>query len=275
MGWTAAIATVLFPNGIMHVQDGGTMPAYDDHLKAEQLLMMKDAIRSFLDSYGEHRERADQRTLIFLPGGMGSELMQATKRFDGSSPDGSYRYETLWVDLKKVFLDQGALLLQMNGNEDTNDQFIVANGPLKNCALHPYDGLIQWCDANDVDLLMVGWDFRRSAAWNVDFLLQTLFPEVRKRAEDRGWEEDPLKGSTLVGHSFGGMVVKWILNKHDDSFCMDLRLAVTVGTPFYGNPGQTERLFVSEPALGAVLRSRRGDQDHRDAARRLLAVLPR
>jgi pimeloyl-ACP methyl ester carboxylesterase len=66
----------------------------------------------------------------------------------------------------------------------------------------------------------------------------------------RGWDEDPLKGAILAGHSFGGMVVKWTLNKHDDPFCKDLRLAVTVGTPFYGNPGQTERLFVSEPALG-------------------------
>src|SRR5262245_28116668 len=96
---------------------------YDDHLEAEQLLIMKDAIRTFLDSYSEHRQREDQRTLIFLPGGMGSELMQATKPFSGSSPDGTYRYETLWVDLKKIFLDQGALLLQMNGNDDTNSQF--------------------------------------------------------------------------------------------------------------------------------------------------------
>ena len=31
---------------------------------------------------------------------------------------------------------------------------------------------------------------------------------------------------------------------------MGLRLAITVATPFYGSPGQTERLFTSEPALG-------------------------
>ena len=226
------------------------MPIYDDHLKAEQLLMLTGAIDSFLDSYGRHRGRGDQRTLIFLPGGMGSELTRATRRFDGTSPNGSYTYETLWVDLKKIFLDQGALLLQMKGNEDSNDQFIVANGPLRNCALHPYEGLIRWCTANQIDLLMVGWDFRRNAAWNVDFLFQTLFPEVRQRAQVRGWSEDPLAGATLVGHSFGGMIVKWMLNKHDDPFCQQLRLAVTVGTPFYGSPGQTERLFVSEPALG-------------------------
>ncbi|MBV8187941.1 MAG: hypothetical protein JO339_11925 [Alphaproteobacteria bacterium] len=226
------------------------MSDYDAQLMNEQLRMMNGAIDSFLNSYGTHRGSDNQRTVILLPGGMGSELARATQPFSGAL-GGSYEYETLWVDLKKIFLDQGALLMQMDGNVDDRKQFVVANGPLRNCALHPYDGFTNWCNVNGLDLLMVGWDFRRDADWNVNFLLDLLFPEVTRRAQDRGWP-DPMQGATIVGHSFGGMLVKWILNKHQHPFCRQLRLAITVGTPFYGNPGQTERFFVSEPALGPL-----------------------
>jgi pimeloyl-ACP methyl ester carboxylesterase len=226
------------------------MTTYGDHLTAEQLLIMDDAINAFLDSYAQHRGSPLQRTLIFFPGGMGSELMRANRVYNPGLPTGSYGFETVWVDLAQVIFDESALLLQMNGEQDSNDRFIVAHGPLSNCALHPYDNLAVWCTANRLDLLMVGWDFRRDAQWNVGFFLNVLVPDVKRRAAARGWPEDPFQGATIVGHSFGGMVAKWILNNHDHPFCAGLRLAITVATPFYGGTGQTERLFTSEPALG-------------------------
>lgn len=226
------------------------MTTYGEGLTAEQTLQMEDAIASFLESYARHRGTEAQRTVIFFPGGMGSELVRADRAFCPQSPAGSYRFQTIWVDLQKVLFDEGALLLQMNGDHDSNDRFIVGHGPLKNCALHPYDNVASWCTANKLDLLMVGWDFRRDAAWNVGFFLEVLVPKVKQRARARGFQEDPLRGATIIGHSFGGMLAKWILNKHDHPFCVGLRLAISVGTPFYGTTGQTERLFTSEPALG-------------------------
>jgi len=169
--------------------------------------MMKDEIESFLDSFATHQGEPLQRSLIFFPGGMGSELVRSNIVFNPGLPGGSYGYQTLWVDLMRVILEEAALLLQMNGNQDSSNRFILANGALKNCALHPYDNVATWCTANHLDLLMVGWDFRRNADWNVNFFLQVLVPEVRRRANQRGLG-DPLKGATLVGHSFGGMVVK-------------------------------------------------------------------
>ncbi len=225
------------------------MTAYEDRLTSEQLGMMKDEIESFLDSFATHQGEPLQRSFIFFPGGMGSELVRSNKVFNPGLPGGSYGYETLWVDLMRVILEEAALLLQMNGNQDSSNRFILANGALKNCALAPYDNVATWCTANHLDLLMVGWDFRRNADWNVNFFLQVLVPEVRRRASQRGLG-DPFKGATMVGHSFGGMVVKWILNKYDDPFCQNLRLAITVATPFYGSTGQTQRLFTSEPMLG-------------------------
>jgi pimeloyl-ACP methyl ester carboxylesterase len=237
-------------SGSRTIEKGRVMATYGDGLKDEQLGQMNDAIEAFLDSYAQHRGSLLQRTVIFFPGGMGSELVRARIAYNPKLPTGSYGFDTVWVDLVQVIVDESALLLQMNGEQDSNDKFIVAHGPLSNCALHPYDNLAAWCTANNLDLLMVGWDFRRDADWNVDFFLNLLVPAVKQRAADRGWSEDPFHGATIVGHSFGGMVAKWILNKHDHPFCRDLRLAITVATPFYGSPGQTERLFTSEPALG-------------------------
>lgn len=227
------------------------MATYDDLLFQEQLLELHGAIKSFLDSYGTHRGNPNQRTLIFFPGGMGSELARATRVFDPNLPRGSYgNYETIWVDLEKILLEEWAYLLQMNANRDTGDRFMVANGPLKNCALHPYDNLPAWCAANSLDLLMVGWDFRRPAKWNVKFFFDYLVPEVRRLAALRNWPEDIFQGATVIGHSFGGMLAKWILNKPGDQFCRNLRLVITVATTFYGAASESTTLFTSKRELG-------------------------
>ena len=104
--------------------------AYTDGLTAEQILQMDGAIGTFLDSYATHRLTPQQRTVIFFPGGMGSELVRANRAYNPGLPTGSYGFETIWVDLPKVFFDEGALLLQMNGEQDSNDRFIVGHGPL-------------------------------------------------------------------------------------------------------------------------------------------------
>lgn len=221
---------------------------YEDRLTQEQLRVMDPAIESFLIRFAAHQHDAQQRTVIFLPGGLGSELVRANRSFTGL-PGGVFQYETIWVDIKKVILEDGALLLQMNGNRDSIDRFVVADGALTNCAFHPYEAITKWFDANKLDLLMVGWDFRRNADWNVGFIRKVLIPEVQRRAANAGLP-DPFKGATIIGHSFGGMVAKWLLNDANDPFCQGLRSVITVGTPFYGSTGQTERLFKSEKALG-------------------------
>ena len=102
-----------------------------------------------------------------------------------------------------------------------------------------------WCEAKDLDLLVVGWDFRRNPDWVIEFFFDYLVPGVTQGAADAGLP-DPFAGATIVGHSFGGMVVKWILNDHTHPFCQNLGLAVTVGSPFNGSAGQPHRyLWVS------------------------------
>lgn len=227
------------------------MATYDDVLFGEQLVQLDGAIKSFLNSYGAHRGSPDQRTVIFFPGGMGSELVRASRAYDPNLPRGSYgQYQTIWVDLEKVLFEEWAHLLQMSANRDTGDQFMVANGPLQNCALHPYDNLPGWCTANRLDLLMVGWDFRRTREWNVKFFFRHLVPEVRRRAALRWPGDDIFRGATMIGHSFGGMLAKWILNEPANQFCQNLRLAITVATTFYGAASESATLFTSKRELG-------------------------
>ncbi len=225
------------------------MATYGEVLEQAQLLQLHNAIESFLDSYAKNKNNPEQRTFIFFPGGMGSELVRAGIPFDPLLGAGQYNFQTLWVDFWKLIVDDDALLLQMNGNQDSGNQFVVSDGPLKYCGKNFYEGLVTWCNANNLDLLMVGWDFRRDATWNVDFFLQTLIPAVQARATARGLNQDVFQNAVLVGHSFGGMLVKWILNRYTHPFCQKLRQAITVATPFYGSAGQVERLFVSMSPL--------------------------
>jgi len=53
---------------------------------------------------------------------------------------------------------------------------------------------------------------------------------------------------TLIGRSFGGMVVKLILDAGGDHIAKIWR-AITVATPFYGYGGQLHRFFKGEPYL--------------------------
>jgi pimeloyl-ACP methyl ester carboxylesterase len=246
------------------------MPTYGDVLVAEQLLQTGHAIDKFLDSYVKNQRNPEQRTVIFFPGGMGSELVRADRPFDPLLGLGSYGFQPVWVDFWKLTIDQGALLLQMNGNQDSGGQFMVSDGSVKFFGRDFYSNFERWCEVNNLDLLMVGWDFRRGADWNVDFFLGTLLPEVRRRAALRGLDNGPgdfFKGATLVGHSFGGMLVKWILNRHADPFCQALRLAVTVAAPFYGSAGQMQRLLTSMSPLTEPLYNL-------DAVTKVIATFP-
>ena len=230
------------------------MPTYKRALMEEHLRRMVDrgTIGEFLRSFAVNSALGgDQRTLIFLPGGLASELARANEEFDSAEPSNSYSYDTIWYDVFGVGFLQKALLLDMNGDEDKDRRLIVADGAIETCVYGPYDNFKTWCGARDIDLLVVGWDFRRRRDWIVEFIFDYLIPDVRQRAQDAGLG-DPFARATLVGHSFGGMVCKWLMNEHARSFAQELQLVVTVGSPFYGYGGHAHRFFKGEPMVGST-----------------------
>jgi hypothetical protein len=231
------------------------MSDYNECLIAAQLHRMGKTINDFLDGMKERLERPgarpeDQKTLVLIPGGMASELSRANSAFRPELTADQYTYDTIWFDLVKIVFG-AALDLDMNGNNDKDNRFIVADGAMENCLYKPYDGFVEWCGNQDLDVLVFGWDFRRRPEWVVNFFLEHFVPAARQAALDRGLP-DPFAHAVLVGHSFGGMVAKWILNDETHDFCRNLELAVSVGTPFYGTASQTLRLFKGEPQIGSA-----------------------
>ena len=219
-------------------------------------MVERDTIGYFLRRFAQSsqrdsdNQREDQRTVVLFPGGMGSELARAYTAFDATLPIGSYNYKTIWYDVMGVLFLQHTLLLDMAGDFDRDRKIVVADGAIENCVYSPYDDFREWCEGKDLDLLVMGWDFRRRPDWVVEFFFDYLVPRVTELATDLNLP-DPFARVALVGHSFGGMVVKWILNDHTRSFCQNNGLrAVTVGTPFYGSAGQPHRYFVGEPLAG-------------------------
>lgn len=230
------------------------MPTYDECLIQEQLRRLDGTIDRFLEGFADRIDRLGeaQRTLIFLPGGMGSELARADSAFAGNCPPNGFTYDTLWYDFFLISIFGYAVDLRMAGNVDLDQRMILADGPMRNCAYSPYGRFEEWCEDNDLDVLPLGWDWRRSPTWNVRFFLDHFIPYVRARAASFGFDPavDPLTRTSLIGHSFGGMLVKWILNDAGHPFCQALQLGVTVGAPFYGYPGHLHRFFEGEPLIG-------------------------
>jgi hypothetical protein len=92
---------------------------------------------------------------------------------------------------------------------DVDDRIIIADGCIELMGLTPYDDFSDWCEANNINLFIFGWDWRQPLGDTVTFFLNKFLPRLNERL--RLNNAGPLKNFTLVGHSFGGMIVKLIL----------------------------------------------------------------
>jgi hypothetical protein len=231
-----------------------------DELTQQQLAHMNGAIDTFLRQYQASIARGGpQKTVLFFPGGLGSELSQAEFVFGSDdAADGDYgTYNQFWYDVAQILdpFTKAALWLQMRREDgvdyDSEKRFIVASGEFNNCLYAPYAGFVDWCGQNQLDLLVCGFDNRRNSDWLVSFFMDYLPDYVRQRAAALPFNidtavNDPMGSVYLVGHSEGGHLIKWMLNKHAHPFCQTVSLAVTVATAFYGNASQCHRMFEGE-----------------------------
>ena len=104
-----------------------------------------------------------------------------------------------------------------------------------------YDGFIDWCANNNLDLFVFDWDWRRRLEDTVTFFIRRFLPFFRARVLAAGLP-DPLANFSLIGHSFGGMIANLIL-RGNDPIVSNLARVITVATPFYGYAGQVHRWF--------------------------------
>jgi hypothetical protein len=227
---------------------------YAENRDAEQLRILTPAIDSFivqLHKPPKPNSLCQRQTVFFFPGGMASRLVQAQQPYqDGVGAPPNVGYDDLWI-VCDTFLG-GWRKLRMHKDamgcfRDVGDRIVVADGAVSLMGCTPHDGLIKWCAANNADLFVFGWDWRRRLDETVAFFLGKFLPFFRARAMNDGLP-DPLARFSLVGHSLGGMIVNLIL-RSSDPIIANLARAITVATPFYGYPGQLHRWFEGEPLL--------------------------
>jgi hypothetical protein len=216
---------------------------YGQTRDSEQLSKLDDAIGSFIARYNSNLSSTERKTIFLFPGGMGSQLLRATT----PEPDGPpYFYNMVWLDCSIAF--GAGEHLQMQGDIDSEQRVIIPEGPVDFTTIRPYDNFIQWCDDNEIDYFIFGWDWRRDLNLTVDFFLNTFLPLFRSRVQAE-CIPDPLQDFSLVGHSMGGLIVKLIANQSNNPYVQLMKRAITVATPFYGYGGQLPRYFVGDPDL--------------------------
>lgn len=219
------------------------MGAYERGRDKEYLARLGDPISDFITQYDANLvPDTDRRTIFLFPGGMGSQFMRATRSSKYGPP---YYYDKIWLNC--ATLTGAATDLQMRGDIDYQRQFIVPNGCVDFLTLRPYQDFIDWCQINSIDLFVFGWDWRRDASHTADFFLTEFLPEFERRVALAHCKPDPLKDFTLLSHSFGGLVVKLILNQKNNKYVQRMQRAITVAAPFYGYGGQLHRFFKGDP----------------------------
>ena len=223
---------------------------YADARDREQLRSFNPAIADYVARRTSNPNSDARRTLFLLPGGTGSKLKRATRAYDDSNPGQTFNYDTIWLNLGTFFGD--ALDLKMHRTaagefRDKGDRIIIAGGPVEILGCGPYNGFTQWCEDNDIDWFVFGYDWRRPLEEIRDFFIGKFLAHFRQQVTAAG-PADPLQNFVIVGHSQGGMVVNLIADSAD-LLLNGMTHAITVAAPFYGYGGQLHRWFVGEPML--------------------------
>jgi len=215
---------------------------YDDERVKEQLRILEPELIRFVQDY-----KPGQPTLILLPGGLGSAIERAEEAFHDGDPPADLDYDDLWL-APSMLCD--AMELAMADDIDADNHICIADGPIAILGLNPYGRFKRWCDDNDFNHFVLGWDWRRRLAPTVDFLTNQFLPTLYQRV-DAAYSQDPLDGFTLIGHSEGGFVVKLFLGG-GSSYVQQMAHAITIATPFYGYGGQLQRYFSGDDYFNPI-----------------------
>ncbi|MDA2918071.1 lysophospholipase [Desulfobacterota bacterium AH_259_B03_O07] len=201
----------------------------------------------------------NKKTVILLPGGMGSQLERTVKPYKENNPAPFKKYETVWIDIGIIFdFDALTVEIQKNGR-DKGSHIIIPNGPLR-FFINPYDETEKFFRNNGYNYTVYGFDWRRPtseyAAWLHDFLRRFRDGVIARFKDDK--TKNPLTKTTLLCHSQGGYVAKVFLhrvfNKKTKAKNVSkwMEQLITVATPFYGNSTHINRYYKGVDGLNLI-----------------------
>ena len=203
-----------------------------------RVLSIKAVYRFHINSF-LRRFRVDRPTVILLPGGMGSELLRSDKPFPASP---STPVDKIWLDCGITRDD--ALKIEIDGElRDANLRVVASNGPVSFLSQTPYDDFQNFAESQGWNYAVFGYDWRRPVSESSMFLKDFIVSFRDEVARQYGADVDPLRNTTLLCHSMGGLVVTAALR--DTWFGSQAwHSVITVATPFYGTSNHLERYYV-------------------------------
>lgn len=195
----------------------------------------------------------DHKTIILLPGGGGSLLKRSTEPYNKTSAT-SFDYDDVWIDIGILPPTCDALDLKISDQgRDKGGHIIRASGAL-DFLIVVYDGTKEYFNLLDYNYFEYGFDWRRPLEECAD-LLEKFLTEFKDRVMVRGME-NPLKSTTLICHSHGGLIASLFLqnifhgiNPTPGAVSQWIDKVITVGTPFYANSGHIKRYYYGEEKL--------------------------
>ena len=229
------------------------MITYDSTRESEQLRYLRTDIAHFIQRYASKPASPGRRTLFLFAGGMASQLLRARTSYRDDGTLQTFQYDNYWLS-PLTFLG-GALFLGMQKQADDSfrdfdNRLVIPSGVVNFLGLAPYSRFTQWCELNNLDWYIFSWDWRRRLDDTVNFFFTQFLPLFRAEVQIQ-CGADPLQQFILMGHSFGGMIVKLMLHRNE-AILNNMTQAVTVASPFYGYDGQIRRWFQGEPLLNHV-----------------------
>lgn len=225
---------------------------YDEARRREIQSQNIRHVEEFVKKYDPNK-----KTVIFLPGGLGSQLERTIKSFSESSPGPFTKYETVWVDVGIIFESDALTLEIMDNGRDKGSHIIIPNGPLR-FFVKPYDETENFFKNSGYNYTASGFDWRRpveeGADWLQDFLRRFRDGVISRFSNDK--TKDPLPTTTLLCHSHGGLVAKVFLMRvfKDSTIKVSswMEQLITVATPFYGNSTHMRRYYKGESGLNRI-----------------------
>lgn len=205
----------------------------------------------FADAYDK-----DKRSVILIPGGMGSKLLRCEARF---IPDQQFppnpAFNEIWVSLASILRGDIARLRMDSNEHDGEDHPIIAAGEM-NTVVKSYDQTEAFFTQNNVNYTEFGFDWRREMRTAAEYL-KTFLRMIKEKVMARDSSFDnPLRNVTLFAHSMGGLVAKLLINdlmdgneSTEDWFYR----FVTVATPFFGTENHMDRYYVGVKFVNLLL----------------------
>ena len=227
---------------------------YEDARDHEVKNSLDVRITEFLATY-----RPGQPTIVFLPGGMGSQLMcSASSYVSGDRLQGS-KFSVVWYDVGLLLgHDLDSLKIETSGH-DRGEHVLVPDGEVR-YVIRPYNETEEYFRSRDFNYVAFGFDWRRSIVEGAAHLGYFL-DQLRERASGMHLG-NPLRDLTLVAHSQGGLVLHlWLLRRFrgaPSAAAVDewMRCAICVGTPFYGTTNHLQRYYRPEKMLEMLFGAR-------------------